>query len=202
MAYKYFKYPARYAVFTEAAQPCDICKKEEVCLDATSFFGEKEIEAVCENCLRAGRLKEIGSCTIDADVEILVSQLQTLHPDWAWEDILKDAKIKTDELEICTPPVVSWQDWKYPAADGDYCQFIGFAGKSDFEKLAPNGDGKAFFASTLYDTFAEDTDVDAIWNAMTENKIKTVAQSNNYFLLVYLFKSVSTDTYISLWDIC
>ena len=206
MPYKYFKYPSRLAAFHDDAIACQICAEEKICLDASSFYGEKEMDAVCEDCLKAGRLKEISACTTDADVEMLVNQLEELHPDWEKDQLLQDAKAKTDELEFCTPPVLSWQEWKYPAADGDYCQFLGFASKQDYERLSllaeEEIDAKAFFASTLYDTFAEDTNVDGVWDSLPNKKIKQVAQSNDYFLLVYLFKSLHSDTYVSLWDVC
>ncbi len=202
MPYKYFKYPNRLAAFHDEEQACDICKRTKACLDATSFYGEQELESVCEDCLKAGRLAEVNAFTTDADVEMLVEQLETLHPEWNKEKLLKDAKAKTDELEQRTPPILSWQEWKYPAMDGDYCQFIGFASKSDFEKLANGEDPKTFFASTLYDTFKEDTNIDGVWNSIPNKRIKNVAQSNDYFLLVYLFKSLHSDTYVSLWDIC
>ena len=205
MAYKYFKHPNRLAAFHDEAIACQICEEKKTCLDASSFYGEDELEAVCEDCVKAGRLKEIGACTNDADAEMLVKQLEELHPDWTKDQLYQDAKAKTDELELRTPPVLSWQEWKYPVADGDYCQFIGFASKQDYIKLAfaaDVDDEKEFFASTLYDTFAEDTNVDGVWKSLADRRIKTVAQSNDYFLLVYLFKSVHSETYVSVWDLC
>ena len=206
MPYKYFKHPKRFVAFHDDAITCQICKEKKNCLDASPFYGEDELEAVCEDCLNAGRLTEIGACTIDADTEMLVKQLEELYPNWTKKELFEDAKAKTDELELRTPPILSWQEWKYPAADGDYCQFIGFASKQDYERLALLGeeemDGKTFFARTLYDTFAEDTNVDGIWKSMADRKIKNVAQSNDYFLLVYLFKSLHSETYVSVWDIC
>jgi uncharacterized protein CbrC (UPF0167 family) len=203
MPYKYFAHPNSLAAFHDEPMTCEICATSKKCLDASSFYGEKEMDAICEDCLAGGRLKEINACTMDADVEMLVQQLERLHPEWKIDHLLQDAKAKTDELELRTPPVLSWQEWKYPAADGDYCKFMCFASKADYIKLAgEDGDPKAFFASTLYDTFAEDTNIDGVWDAMPDTRIKTVAKSNEYFLLVYLFKSLHSDTYVSLWDIC
>lgn len=206
MPYKYFKHPKRFVAFHDDETNCQICKEKKICLDASSFYGEDELDSVCEDCLKAGRLTEIGACTNDADAEMLVKQLKELHPNWTKKELYEDAKAKTDELELRTPPILSWQEWKYPAADGDYCQFIGFASKQDYERLAlleeEEIDVKEFFASTLYDTFAEDTNIDGVWKSMANRKIKNVAQSNDYFLLVYLFKSLHSETYVTVWDIC
>ena len=103
MAYKYFKHPNRLAAFHDEAIACQICEEKKTCLDASSFYGEDELEAVCEDCVKAGRLKEIGACTNDADAEMLVKQLEELHPDWTKEQLYQDAKAKTDELELRTP---------------------------------------------------------------------------------------------------
>ncbi len=202
MPYKYFKYPKRNAVFTEVETPCQICNTATKCLDAVSFYSEEELEAICETCLSAGRLAEINAFTNDADVEQLFNQLEALHPDTPKEELLQEAKAKTDELEMRTPPLISWQDWKFPALDGDYCEFVCFASQQDYNTLAEDGDGKAFFEKTLLDELREYTDVDAIWNTLPERKIKTVAQSNEFPLLAYLFKSLHSEQHLTIWDIC
>lgn len=202
MPYKYFKYPKRYAVFTEANATCEICGTVTQCLDASAFYAEQELEAICENCVSTGRLEEINAFTNDGDVEQLFDQLLELYPNTEKEQLLQEAKAKTNELEMQTPPIVSWQDWKFPALDGDYCQFIGFASQQDFNALATDGNGKQLFDESLLDELREYTDIDAIWERIPKQKVKTVAQSNNYTLLAYLFKSVVSEKYVTIWDMC
>ncbi len=201
MAYKYFKYPSRYAVLTDEPIACEICKKKQICLDATAFYSKDEIEAICENCLKAGRLPEIEACSNDADVEELFDQLIHLHPNKKRETLLQEAKAKTDELEFRTPPLVSWQDWKFPALDGDYAQFVCFGSKHEYNKYAPDGDGKAFFEKWLLDDLREFTNFENLWRAVPENRIRTVSQSNDFSLLTYLFKSLHSEQYVIVWDL-
>ena len=202
MAYKYFKYPARYAVLQSEAAACSICEETKVCLETTPFYIEEEVDAICEDCLKGGRLPEIGACANDADVEQLFDQLEALFPEKTTEELLKEAKIKTDELELRTPPLVSWQEWKFPAIDGDYAQFVCFGSKRDYNKFASDGDGKKLLADSIIEELLEFTDVDAIWKTLPDKQIKTVEQSNDYPLLVYIFKSLHTEKYVTVWDIC
>ncbi len=202
MAYKYFKYPARYAVFQDEDHACTICKQTKTCLETTPFYSEDDIDAICEDCLKGGRLSEIGACANDADVEQLFDQLEALFPDKKIEELLKEAKAKTDEIELRTPPLVSWQEWKFPAIDGDYCQFVCFASKQDYNKLAADGDGKKLLTESIIEELHEFTDVDAIWRTLPDKQIKTVALSNNFPMLVYLFKSLHSEKYVTVWDIC
>lgn len=202
MAYKYFRYPGRFAVFHDEPQTCEVCHNEKTCLEASSFYCERELEAVCEDCLKAGRLGEINAYTNDGDVEQLFDQMEALYPDKAKQALLKEAKAKTDELEMRTPPLVSWQEWKFPAMDGDYCEFVGFGSKTELNKLATDGDGKQLLVDSLLDELREVTNIDAIWRTIPEKRIKNVAQSNDHPLLVYIFKSRHSEKYVMVWDMC
>ena len=201
MPYKYFKYPSRYAVLTDEAVSCEICKETKICLDATAFYSEDEHEAVCEDCLKAGRLTEINAFTNDGDVEQLFDQLKALLPESSHELLLLDAKDKTTELELQTPPLVSWQDWQFPALDGDYAQFLSFASHQDLNKLAEDGDGRAFLEKYLLEELQEHTDFDRLWKAIPEKRIKNVAASNNFPVLAYIFKSCHSSNYVIVWDL-
>lgn len=202
MAYTYFKYPHRYAVHHADPMECQLCHQTKECLEAAAFYAEQELDAICEDCLKAGRLAELQAFTNDADVEQLFEQLEQRFPDKSFDELVILAKEKTDELEQRTPPVVSWQDWKIPAIDGDYGRFVCFASQQDLNQHAPDGNGLAFLERHILDSIREVTNPQALWERIPEKRLKNAAQSNDCPLLVYLFEStVQEGNYVIVWDL-
>jgi uncharacterized protein CbrC (UPF0167 family) len=64
--------------------------------------------------------------TCDGDINELIRQLKDLNPLLTETEIDELAKLKTTELEKKTPKLITWQDWSWPCAEGDYCKFIGY----------------------------------------------------------------------------
>ena len=199
MEFKYFKYPDKYSVIIDEDVECDICGKTQRCFDAESYLGEEEITAICPDCLRAGRLRGRSVFTNEGDVDELRHQLTILNPHITSQELEERIETKKFELEQATPHILTWQDWAWPCADGDFCQFLRYGSKEDFNRFAQDGNGKHVFATTLYKDLKELSDIDEIWEALPESPIQSL-DDTNYSILCYIFKSLSGHEIITIWD--
>ncbi|RFA31858.1 hypothetical protein CAI16_19655 [Virgibacillus dokdonensis] len=126
--FKYFENPLENAEFTGEA--CQSCGKNEKCLEGEYFDLDDEVDSVCLNCLRLGKVK----------VNI---------PNYIKDRITGQGKEeKVAELEK-TPPVpwIQYNDW--PVCCGDYTKYIGEWEREDFEKNSKDGDGLNYLLSIL-----------------------------------------------------
>lgn len=199
MTFKYFKSPEQCAAYHPEPTSCDCCQKTKQCFDAELFYGEKKLIAVCIDCMQAGKLQELEIYTNDADGQTLVDQLAEMYADKTAEEILTEAKEKTAIVESCTPSILSWQDWKFPALDGDYCIFEGFASRGDYASLAGEVEPAEFFKSTLHPDWTGYINLDLLWEQVPKRRIRKLEHSD-YDVIFYLFKSTTTETYLTIWD--
>ena len=87
-----------------------------------------------------------------------------------------------------TPQVISWQDWPWPCAEGDYCTFIGYGSKALYNRLTEDRDGARLFQLSLYHTAKEEADADELWaESMPDREIMDQAASQDYETLFYVF---------------
>ena len=200
MKFKYFESPGKFACFVEGKTTCDICTLEKKCLDAGLFVGEDSINTICLDCLAAGELNEMDIYTCQCDTEELRKQLQSIHPSMSEAEIESVVNQKTQELEKTTPPVITWQDWDWPCADGDYCMFLSYGSKALYNKLAEDKDGQSLFIDSVYHNL-DDADTDELWeDSMPAKLIKDNRDADGLSPLFYVFKSVSGDKIVTLWD--
>ncbi len=150
MDFKYFAKPDLFTELQEKETKCNCCGKTKFCFDATVFYGADEIESICPECLESGQLYKLDISTCSGDIAELERQLKTLNPSLSENEIKDLADKKTTELEKTTPHLVTWQDWAWPCADGDYCKFIGYGSKTLYGKFSGNTDNKIFFTKSLY----------------------------------------------------
>jgi uncharacterized protein CbrC (UPF0167 family) len=197
--FKYFKNPKAFAVFTEKRVNCDICQKKERCYDGNAFYGEEILEGVCHQCLIRGKLEGTGIFANDADVEALFDQMIRLNPDTPKEELLQLAKAKIAEIELQTPPVLSWDDWQFPALDGDFAEFVSIVSQENMNELAPDGNGLAFLEKYIRIEEENPIDIETLWKQLPETRIERIEQTNHQ-CLAYLFKSLHSDTYLIIWD--
>ena len=198
MTFTYFENPLKYSPISEGLVNCSICRKEKICFDATLFYGEDQIEAICDECLAGGKLGDKDIFTAQGDIEELHTQLKDIHPDWSEEKLEEDASKKTFALEKTTPHLVTWQDWEWPCADGDYCKFIGYGSKPFYKKLANSISVEDFFENSFYDS---DSYSDDLWSdAVSDMEIKNYTDSSKYSTLFYVFKSLNSGKIITIWD--
>ena len=149
MNYRYFANPHAFSDYSAEAKRCDLCSEERAGYNG-SFYGTADIEFVCEECLVGGRLQDMGSRTNEADVVSLRKQWRGLFPDHCEAQFESLVRRRTEEIEYCTPGVVTWQDYAWPAHCGDYCRYIKEVGLPDLECLSSDGNPRKFFQEHLH----------------------------------------------------
>lgn len=198
MKFKYFEYPELFVGFRDTEVTCDICRQRKMCFNAESFYGTLKLSSICAECLGSGKLNELDSFTCDGDIQKLMGQLRKLNPSFTDEEIKQSAKQKSFELEKTTPHLITWQDWSWPSAEGDYCKFIGYGSKPFYNHLAKNLSVIEFFKNSFYDP---ESYHDELWtDAVPDISIKHYDDSNQYSTLFYVFKSLHSDRIITIWD--
>ncbi|MEO6039570.1 MAG: CbrC family protein [Saprospiraceae bacterium] len=201
MVFPYFAQPDRFAAFLDGETACACCRQSKRCLDAAIFYGAETIDAICPDCLAGGRLKERDIFTCAGDVEALSRQIQDLHPGWSAAAVEKAVAEKTEILEKTTPPVVNWQDWPWPCADGDYGTFIGFGSKPLYNRLAKDMNGFALFQDSRYESDEEKPDGNELWTeSLPDSEIGDLAASLAFATLFYVFENRSTGRLVTVWD--
>lgn len=201
MTFTYFENPLKFSPLSDGLTTCAICGKEKICFDASLFYGEDQIDAICQECLTEGKLKDKNIFTCQGDAEELQRQLKDLHPTWSDEQLDEDVSRKTFSLEKTTPHLVTWQDWEWPCADGDYCKFIGYGSKPLYASLAPGTDGKQLFNHSFYYTIEEDSDTESFWDVLLpKDEINDYEASTDLDTLFYVFRSLHSNIIVTLWD--
>jgi hypothetical protein len=194
--YRYFELPHRFSTYKETPRRCDVCGREAPGY-AGSFYGNGDIEFVCEDCLSTGRLQEHGVTTNKGDVEALREQLRVPRADVSDVERNRLARERTVELEHRTPHPVTWQAFFWPAHCGDYCRFVKEVGKPELMQLSLDGDGEAFLAAHSYD-IVDDLHAHSIWES-----IRPDIPGDGYIAYsvgVYLFRCLYCDEYVLHWD--
>ena len=198
MKFKYFDKAEIFVGLREELTICDTCGVEKFCFDAEGYYGTDELISICPDCLESGQLNSKDTFTCNSDKAELKRQLEILNPNLTSNEIFTLVETKTLELEKRTPQLVTWQDWSWPCSDGDYCKFIGYGSKIFFSELAKNINVEDFFKNSFYDTLLFN---DNLWTeAVPEEAIKNYEDSNKFSTLFYVFKSLSSDKIITLWD--
>lgn len=198
MNFKYFENADKFTGLKLDKTKCDICSETKYCFDAELFKRKEDFSSVCPECLKSGQLSNFSVTTCEGDILNLKKQIKELNPNLSGNDIDKIAKEKTNELETTTPNLVTWQDWFWPCADGDYCKFIGFGSKPLYKELAGDIEIQDFFKNSFYD---KDSYTEFLWDDNIPVKaIKNYKDSNQFGTLFYVFKSLNSDKIITIWD--
>lgn len=202
MNFKYFKHANKFANWLEEPTTCDFCEAEKRCIDASTFYGEDELAAICADCLKTGKLRDVDAFTCEGDIEELQKQLKALHPTLSEAELQKLSIEKTDELERTTPKITAWQDWFWPCAGGEYCSFIGYGSKAMYHDLDPDGDGEEFFKNSMYHTVEDLSDVDELWEeSLPEDAIESLEETTEMDTLFYVFRSQDGKRIFTVWDV-
>lgn len=201
MTFKHFDRPEIFTGLREIETTCDTCQQEKLCFDAEAFLGGDEITSICPDCLASGQLHERDIFTCDGDIAELKRQLKNLNSSLTDLQIDDIANQKTIVLEKTTPPLVTWQDWGWPCTDGDYCQFIGYGSRPFYNSLATTLTGEEIFKNSFYYNLKNDSDIDYLWHdVLPEKEVKDYNESSRMATLFYVFKSLNSDTIITIWD--
>jgi uncharacterized protein CbrC (UPF0167 family) len=135
--------------------------------------------------------------TNEGDQAGLARQLRQLQPSLDEAALRTLVAERTAELEQRTPHLTTWQDFRWPAHCGDYCQFVKEVGILDLERLAPDGDGLAFFASHTQDM--QDLEhAREVWPGIRPDSPESSEPA--YDVGVYLFECLTCGEPIILWD--
>ena len=198
MKFKYFEKPEIFVGFRETETTCDICRQTKLCFDAELFYGSHDLTSICPDCLSSGLLVNKDAFTCSGDIQNLKKQLKHQNANFTDNQIQEIANTKTVELEKTTPHLITWQDWSWPCADGDYCRFIGYGSKPLYREFAKDKPVEEFFKATFYDTTLYN---DELWTESVPDKaIKNYSDSNEHGTLFYVFKSLNSDKIITVWD--
>ncbi|MBK1789766.1 CbrC family protein [Persicirhabdus sediminis] len=172
MSFNYFANPRAFAYLADEGLACHFCKATQDCLDGCNLFGQENIEAVCFDCMAAGKL---------IDLDISTNQI-----DEAALDPGNDLEGVANEITYCTPSVPTWQDCFWPVKNGKPYRFIKIASKLDY-------DSKEQFVATL---FCCDQDPE-LWEMLPDLKIENM-EVGQYDISFYLFED-SGDK-LTIWD--
>lgn len=190
---------AKYLGLQENLTQCSFCKESKPCFDTSFFLYTEEVKSICKDCLMNGKLMGLDGTTCSGDIVELKKQLKKLNPNYSEKEIDRIADQKTKELEKTTPQLITWQDWDWPCADGDYCKFIGYGSKALYNELSKNN-GKTLFLNSLY-KHLKGSDTEYLWDEiMIEDEIKNYEDSSRYATLFYVFKSLNSENIVTIWD--
>lgn len=189
--FRYFLDPHHFSSYREPGEVCPFCglARPGYC---GGFYGEADTyEFICEVCLLGGKLSEKG-LTLNEGAGIR-SGLRRKHSELTELEVDALAQERTMELEQRTPAVMSWQHLIWPDHCGDFCCYIKEAGQLDMQRLAQEGDGRAFFEAHLDEPGRSD-----IWETVRPDLPED--NSIGYSVGVYLFQCCHCGEYIILWD--
>jgi Uncharacterized protein conserved in bacteria len=158
MKFKYFRDPDNFAFKVDEASACSICGKKGLWFEAGGFYGENEIDCICDECLIDGRLEELGIETNEA---------------FGGDD--EETRI----IIYKTPALPTWQDRVWPHINGEYCVFERMASKADFES-------KGEFINSFSAQDKENSDLYWLWEILPEKRIANHLEGN-FNISVYLF---------------
>lgn len=195
-SYPYFKDPANFSTWSEFAQECHICGEEKPGFEGP-FYGEEEIEFICEDCLKNGAIVEFGATTNDGDMESLREQIAEQNPTLGADDVAKQVERKFAALTEQTPPMATHAPLLWPAHCGDFCVYEKEAGKADLAAIAPGGDVEAFFMLHFLQT-DDHQDPQSILKRMHAEAIENNHISHSP--AVYLFRCGTCDEHFLVSD--
>lgn len=141
--YPYFADPENFSTWSDHPQECNLCGEEKPGFEGP-FYGEDEIEFICEDCLERGEIVEIGATTNDGDMESLREQLTEMQSNLNEEQVAREVEKKFAALAEQTPPMATHTSLLWPAHCGDFCVYVKEVGRKDLEVNGPGGDSLGF----------------------------------------------------------
>lgn len=191
VSFKYFLHPHNFSTYTSELCVCDLCGEKQTGYKGP-FYGLKQIEFVCEDCLVSGKLAEIDTYTNQGNIGALRKQLREMNLEYPKIDLEKIVRDRDAELLHRTPHVTTWQDFFWPAHCGDYCCFIKEAGKPDLILIVPDGNYHSLFNDL------DDKGFRFFWEVIRPDSPKD--NSIAYSIGVYLFQCLHCKQFVVLND--
>jgi uncharacterized protein CbrC (UPF0167 family) len=184
MEYKYFRDPKNFSYLKDGNSECSICGNKELLFDARMYCGEQDIECICDDCLKAGKLIKLDVSANEVNIDEIMNN--------ATDKESADKKI--NEIIYMTPKLPSWQELWWPYLNDDFCVFLKIASKQDFIGFKKP---EETFINSFSDDVKNQSDLNYVWQHLPDRKI-TNLKDGNYDMSVYLFKSV--DKIHCEWD--
>lgn len=174
---------------------CDVCDANRRGY-AGPFFGDGDVDEVCETCIQEGKLAARDVVMNSGDAGALARALRAHDATLDAPAARKLAKERTQELETRTPRPEHWQEHAWPIHCGDYCAYRGEVGVAELTALAGDGDPQAFFAAHLPED--EECDVEEIWEGIRPAAPKP--GEGAFDVGVYHYGCITCGRPLLLWD--
>lgn len=139
--YRYMPSPKLHARWTDARCECGAAGPN---LDGAHFEGLDVRQAVCLDCLEAGKVAR----DLDDRREVLKAALKAKNKAWGAAKINAVADERTAELAR-TPPVPWLRKNEWPVCCDDFAVYRGEWARREWRRAAKDGDGQAAIARTL-----------------------------------------------------
>src|SRR5688572_17284501 len=108
--FRYHRSPHDFSCYSKELRTCDLCGELSTGYRGV-FYGDMDIEFVCEACLINGKLAEKQVFTNSGNLDELKLQIRERQPGLSVVEVESLAKAKDDELIHRTPHVITWQDF-------------------------------------------------------------------------------------------
>jgi uncharacterized protein CbrC (UPF0167 family) len=197
--FRYHRRPHDFSCYSKELRTCDLCGELSAGYQGGVFYGDIDIEFVCEKCLITGKLAEKQVFTNSGNLHELKIQIRERQPNLSILEVERLAQTKDGELIHRTPPVITWQNLIWPIHCADYCCFIKEVGKPDILKIVPEGKAHSLFHSRDDKRFSSDSE--EFWQWFED--IRPDSPSDNsvaYSIGVYLYQCLICQEYVALWD--
>ena len=148
VSYKYFRDPKNFSFICDEKGPCSVCGEIGLWFDAQSFCGPQDLDSVCDDCLKGGKLIELD---VSANY-VRIDLVGKIFPD------KKRLEELTNEIIYKTPKLPTWQDLTWPFVENDFCVFEKIASKTDF--VVDGIPKKDLFVSSFPQEDKENTDLE------------------------------------------
>lgn len=195
--FRYVEDPESCALLVDDAVVCDGCGKTSYEAFKGSLFSSRRVlQAVCLNCLITGLPSDIRMAR-GGDVDALRAQLRERFPSASAEELDESVAEKVHELERQTPPVISWQEWRWPACCGDFCRFLTHAGKPNLDEFARRrgfADGRTLLMVSLVERLKND---EKLWDSLPAEH---VFAESNHSPQAYVFQCLTCAMLRITWD--
>ena len=178
--FPYFADPGNFADMPGGAEACRFCKEDWS--DGGHFYGEEEIETMCLECMRQGKLKALG---------IAVNYIDRSKLSGTKEEV--DAIV--EEIVYRTPQIPSFLDSTWPVRNGKPYRFIKIASREDYTQGRSEEEGKRVFTESLHGN--DNDNVDWLWSMLPEHSIRNIKECQ-CDLAFYLFESHGD--LLTTWD--
>lgn len=145
-----------------------------------------------------GRLVKVGASAVDPDSGALRQQIESLNPNALADEIEKQAREITRQLEGSTPKFPTWQDWSWPLIVEIIANSSNWRDKMTSMSWQKIGTARELFGNSLYGGLKEITDVEGVWSSLKPDAVNGLY--DNWSPMAYIFKCRNCGAILTIWD--